>query len=149
MTGGKSRLLNALRLWTELRRVAREVAAAERDLAAPLGLSLVQGQALLHLADAGPLAMQDFADRLCIAPSTATRLADQLEHKGWAERRADPEDRRRTELALAEAGYAIVDDLVDRGVARTRGLLRAVDDPVGVAEDLEALARALREERAR
>ncbi len=144
-----SRLLNALKLWTQLHRLAREVSAAERELASPLGLSLVQGQALLALADGGALTMQEFADRLCIAPSTATRLADQLEQKGWAARRADAGDRRRTELTLAPAGEEIVDGLVDRGVARTLGLLRSLPDPDTTAHELEILAGRLRELRGR
>ena len=144
-----SRLLNALKLWTQLHRLAREVSAAERELASPLGLSLVQGQALLALADGGALSMQEFAERLCIAPSTATRLADQLEQKGWASRRLDAGDRRRTELALAPAGERVVDGLVDRGVSRTLGLLRSLQDPDATARELEVLARGLRDLRAR
>lgn len=143
MPSPNSSFLTTLRLWTTLRRTARELAAAERDLAAPLGLSLVQGQALLVLADAGPLTMQDFADRLCIAPSTATRLADQIEEKGWATRRVDPDDRRRNVLDLAEPGLELVDALTDLGLERTRALTRSLDDPTNVQHTLDHLVQAV------
>ena len=149
MSSSNSHLLATLRLWTALRGLARSFAAAERDLATPLGLSLVQGQALLALADGGPLVMQDFADRLCIAPSTATRLADQLEAKGWAAREVDPDDRRRTVLTLAPDGERIVDDLIDGGVSRTRALLRALDDPDRMVRELGGIVEALRDGRGR
>lgn len=149
MSTTNSRLLTALRLWTSLRRAARELAAAERDLAAPLGLSLVQGQALLVLAESGPVTMQDFADRLCIAPSTATRLADQIEEKGWARRETDPDDRRRNVLELAEPGLELVDGLTELGLQRTQALARKTADPLGLAESLDRLADDLREVRGR
>ena len=147
MSSSNSHLLATLRLWTALRGLARSFAAAERDLATPLGLSLVQGQALLALADSGPLTMQEFADRLCIAPSTATRLGDQLESHGWARRAVDPGDRRRNVIELDEPGLQLVDDLVDRGLARTRPLARDLEDPVALADLLDGLARGLRDGR--
>ena len=148
MPGPRPTLLETLRLWTSLRQLSRELAAAERDLAAPLGLSLVQGQALLSLADAGPLTMQEFADRLCIAPSTATRLADQIEEKGWARRAADPTDRRRNVIELAPGGHELVDGLTERGLARTRALARGMDGAEGLADRLDTLADGLRDGRA-
>jgi len=143
MARPNSSLLKTLRLWTSLRRTARELAAAERDLASPLGLSLVQGQALMVLADSGPLTMHDFADCLCIAPSTATRLADQIEEKGWATRTVDPTDRRRNMLELAEPGLQLVDELTDLGLARARTLSRQLHDPSAVSACLDDLVDAV------
>lgn len=48
--------------------------------------------------------LKDLADRLRIAPRSATEVVDQLEDKGLLARTSDPSDRRATLIALTEAG---------------------------------------------
>lgn len=48
--------------------------------------------------------LKDLADRLHIAPRSATEVVDQLEDKGLLARTSDPSDRRATLIALTEAG---------------------------------------------
>ena len=54
--------------------------------------------------DSGGLRLKELADRLRIAPRSATEVVDQLEGKGLVERRPDPADRRATRVFLTAAG---------------------------------------------
>ncbi|MCQ1948699.1 MarR family transcriptional regulator [Arthrobacter sp. zg-Y859] len=61
-------------------------------------------------ADAGRepgLRLKELAERLRIAPRSATEVVDQLTAKGLVERRAHPSDRRATLLTLTEAGEGL------------------------------------------
>ncbi|MCQ1986070.1 MarR family winged helix-turn-helix transcriptional regulator [Arthrobacter sp. zg-Y844] len=50
------------------------------------------------------LRLKELAERLRIAPRSATEVVDQLTAKGLVERRAHPTDRRATLLTLTQAG---------------------------------------------
>ncbi|GAA3691181.1 hypothetical protein GCM10023081_30760 [Arthrobacter ginkgonis] len=52
----------------------------------------------------GGLRLKELAERLRIAPRSATEVVDQLEAKGLVERRPDPADRRATRVFLTAAG---------------------------------------------
>ena len=49
--------------------------------------------------------MQVLSNGLCIAPSTATRLVEQMEKESWVARAGDPEDRRRVLIHLLPRGH--------------------------------------------
>ncbi|GER24251.1 MarR family transcriptional regulator [Zafaria cholistanensis] len=86
----------------------------------PWGLTPHQWRALqaaghhdTGLHDAGPhdagnpgggLRLKELAERLRIAPRSATEVVDQLEAKGLVVRRPDPADRRATHVFLTPAG---------------------------------------------
>lgn len=53
------------------------------------------------------LRLKDIAERLRIAPRSATEVIDQLEAKGLVERRPDPADRRATRISLTPDGLAL------------------------------------------
>ena len=53
------------------------------------------------------LRLKELAERLHIAPRSATEVVDQLAAKGLVERCAHPTDRRATLLSLTEAGEAL------------------------------------------
>lgn len=57
------------------------------------------------------LRLKDIADRLRIAPRSATEVIDQLEAKGLVERRPDPADRRATRISLSEAGVGLREEV--------------------------------------
>ena len=63
-----------------------------------------QGRALRIVAESGPLRLRDLADRLRIAPRSATEVADALEQRGLVSRAPDPDDRRAVRLAVTSAG---------------------------------------------
>lgn len=89
---------------------------------APLGLTPHQSRALFAVARAQEPAgeagadgadgvdgvrLKDLAERLRIAPRSATEVVDQLAVKGLVERTADPADRRATRIVLTEAGIEL------------------------------------------
>jgi len=51
--------------------------------------------------------MKDIVTNMAVANSTPTRIIDRLVSNGLAERRSDPEDRRRVIVALTDMGIAI------------------------------------------
>jgi DNA-binding MarR family transcriptional regulator len=55
-------------------------------------------------AGTGGLRLKDLAERLRIAPRSATEVVDQLESKGLVRRDADPGDRRATLVVATPAG---------------------------------------------
>ena len=54
-----------------------------------------------------PPRLSDVADRLRVAPRTATEVVDALEHRGRVERVPDPEDRRATRLRTTPDGHRL------------------------------------------
>ncbi|ALE07358.1 hypothetical protein AL755_20825 [Arthrobacter sp. ERGS1:01] len=57
-----------------------------------------------NLSDGGGLRLKDLADRLRIAPRSATEVVDQLEAKGLVRREPDPTDRRATLVRATAEG---------------------------------------------
>ncbi|MDI3331663.1 MAG: MarR family winged helix-turn-helix transcriptional regulator [Micrococcus sp.] len=53
------------------------------------------------------LRLKDLAERLRIAPRSATEVVDQLQDRGLVERRPDPADRRATRIVLTEDGARV------------------------------------------
>lgn len=58
-------------------------------------------------AEPQALRLNELADRLRIAPRSATEVVDQLEVKQLVTRRADPRDRRATQVVLTAQGTAL------------------------------------------
>lgn len=69
-----------------------------------LDLAPHQGRALMIVAESGPLRLSELAERLRIAPRSATEVADALQERGLVTRSADPSDRRAVLLSVTEAG---------------------------------------------
>jgi DNA-binding MarR family transcriptional regulator len=70
-----------------------------------LDVSFIRVKALREL-EAAPLSMRELADRLAIDAPYTTVIVDDLERRGWAERRANPTDRRSKLVALTASGLA-------------------------------------------
>lgn len=81
----------------------------------PYGITPGQGRALRTLAHApgcelpDAMRLSDLADKLHIAPRSATTVVDALEEAGLVERSPDPADRRAVRILLTEAGRAAVE----------------------------------------
>lgn len=69
-----------------------------------LDLAPHQGRALRIIDTTGPLRLSALAERLRIAPRSATEVADALQDRGLIERRRDPADRRAVLLSVTSAG---------------------------------------------
>lgn len=88
------------------------------------------------------LRLKDLAERLRIAPRSATEVVDQLEAKGLLARTADPADRRATLLAATKAGQELFDGVSEgrRGKSTEYFARLNQDDRTELARILSALA---------
>ena len=103
-------------------------------------VSLAQLRVLVLVDARGELAMGDLAELLAVNPSTATRVCDVLEDKGFVVRAQDEANRRVVRVTLTRAGRS----LVQRTLRRRRKLLDAALGRMS-AESQQRLARSLAE----
>ncbi|MES2639470.1 MAG: MarR family transcriptional regulator [Myxococcota bacterium] len=98
-------------LWrhlTTLRHLLVDEMQAGLSATAALDLSVPQSIALFRIADAGPLTISALQTHLGRSQSATSHLVSQLEHRGLVERGIDPEDRRRTAVALSAGGKELL-----------------------------------------
>lgn len=69
-----------------------------------LGMRLRQYQLLYALNESAPMRQQDLCERLWLDPNNCVLLLNEVEALGWAERRRDPEDRRRHVVDITPEG---------------------------------------------
>ncbi len=116
--------------------LARVTRGARRELALPVGASSLA--ALATVADRGPLRLGDLARVEGVTPATLSRIVAVLEEGGYAERTADPTDRRSSWLMVTPAGLELL-----AGVRRNRAeVIAARVDRLTTAQRA-ALAAAL------
>lgn len=102
---------------------------------------------ILKLAGAGGERSARLAERLAVAKPTLTATADGLVAAGYAQREAEPGDRRVVRLCLTTAGHAALDH-ADAAYARWLGpLLGATGDRSEMLQALQALDAAMDERR--
>jgi DNA-binding MarR family transcriptional regulator len=99
-----------------LMRVARTQRRRFREVLAPWDLSPHQARALLVICERDGVRLTDLAERLRIAPRSATEVADGLQERGLVERSPDPGDRRAVLLRPTDEGRRIHREI---GAART------------------------------
>jgi DNA-binding MarR family transcriptional regulator len=95
-------LMRLRRLWTAPRTQAGMRAGDE-----PVELSTVLVVDALARGPEQHLGVADVAERLDVTPSTASRLVDRAVAAGMVERRVAPDDARRADLLLTDAGSAL------------------------------------------
>ena len=69
-----------------------------------LGMRLKQFIALTHLAHTPGVSQRQLGEALHLDPNNTVLMLNDLEAEGWAERRRDPEDRRRHTVELTAGG---------------------------------------------
>lgn len=87
-----------------LRAVVRAGGLLDAHDHAGVRVSLSEAFALGELADAGALSQRELAERLGLEKSTVSRLAANLERRGWLTRERDPGNRRYYRLRLTAQG---------------------------------------------
>jgi DNA-binding MarR family transcriptional regulator len=90
------------------------------------GLRLIHHGVLTALDDFGPLAQQQLADSLDHDKSHLVRYIDHLERHGLLTRVQDPADRRRNQVAITDAGRALLRELLAAERRSQRGFLDAL-----------------------
>ena len=98
----------------------------DRDQICCFDVSVPQCYGLDAVVREGPLTLGELANRLYLEKSTASRVVDALERKGYVTRSPHPGDRRALQLKVTPAGRRLVE--------RIRASL--VEDARAVLEDL-------------
>jgi DNA-binding MarR family transcriptional regulator len=120
--------------WNGQRIAAKFAAALE-----PLGLRPPHfGVLQLIAADPGR-AQQELVDRSMIDPSSMVKVIDELESLGLAERRVDPNDRRKRAVHLTPAGAQMLDRARAVAIATADDVLAPLSPP-----ERDTLRRLLR-----
>ena len=96
--------MNAENLAEAFWAVSRRLRQHTRAALEPWDLSPSLARALNVLAHEGDLRPGTLAEHLHIAPRTATEVVDDLQRRGLAERRPDPDDRRAVLVTLTAEG---------------------------------------------
>jgi DNA-binding MarR family transcriptional regulator len=136
----------------ELRRLMRRVLRGLRSRHGPLHRRGGRRETGLvaYLAQEGPTSVSDLATALGVSLPAASTITRALEEQGLVERREDPDDRRRTLVALNEKTAGEVRawlEAHDRPFAKTLDALTP-DERAAFLKGLGVLAEALLEESA-
>jgi DNA-binding MarR family transcriptional regulator len=103
------------------------------ELLRPLGI-VVRHFGLMSLLDAhGPSSQQALAQRLSVSPAMITQIVDEVEARGLAERRRNPDDRRSYLVSLTPEGQRTL--TAARRVAKT--VAGEIADAIGEDGDRE------------
>jgi DNA-binding MarR family transcriptional regulator len=110
-------------------------------------LSVTQCYAIETLLVHGPLTLNGLAAELYIDKSTASRVVDALERKGYVRRSVDPEDGRALQLGVTEKGRKLHSRIETDLVDGMKALLGDIDRDVRQATTrlVARLARSAKE----
>src|SRR3954471_22623516 len=75
----------------------------------PFGIRPRHVAALIELRDHGELSQQSLCGRLHVDPTNLVAILNELEQRGLATRRRDPEDRRRHLVEVSKRGIAVIE----------------------------------------
>jgi DNA-binding MarR family transcriptional regulator len=75
----------------------------------PYGIRPRDVAALIELRDHGELTQQSLCGRLHLDPTNLVAILNELEARGYATRRRDPEDRRRHLVEVSKKGIAVIE----------------------------------------
>jgi MarR family transcriptional regulator, lower aerobic nicotinate degradation pathway regulator len=75
----------------------------------PYGVRPRHVAALIELRDRGQLTQQSLCGQLHLDPTNLVTILNELEERGYATRRRDPEDRRRHLVEVSKKGLAVID----------------------------------------
>ncbi|WP_211335542.1 MarR family winged helix-turn-helix transcriptional regulator [Lentzea flaviverrucosa] len=129
-----------------LMHLGRDVDARLRRQLSAYGLTPRHGYTLSHLCENGPTSQQSLLDVLDVDPSVLVAILNDLENAGLAERKRDPEDRRRHIVEMSEQGRSaltamegtidtiereLLADLSPADADQLRSLLAKVRSPAG------------------
>ena len=92
------------------------------------GLRIPEWHVFACLYDQDGLMTTKLAEYALIEQSRLTRILDQMDQKGWIERRIDPKDRRRVRVYLTEMGTGLAKTLVAEAKTHEAKLLSILKD---------------------
>ena len=130
--------------------VIREMGVLRPDQVLPgWSLSLSEIYALNILAEQAPISQQELGAALLLEKSTVTRLAQQLERRGWVERTRDRDDNRLRMLRLSPLGARMTNEIQQHMHERHAELFNQLssEEQEALLHGLSALRRVMRESR--
>jgi DNA-binding MarR family transcriptional regulator len=95
----------------EFLRVARRLRRKTMDHIRPLGLNPHQSRALRVIGEHGPLRPSELAERLAIAPRSASDALTGLLAGGWIERTPDTDDGRAYHVSATPLGRELLEQV--------------------------------------
>src|SRR3954470_22744548 len=104
----------------------------------PFGIRPRHVAALIELRDRGELTQQSLCGQLHLDPTNLVAILNELEDRGYATRRRDPEDRRRHIVQVTAKGLKVIDKVSE--------VMSSVDDDLMAGFDAgerEQVARLL------
>jgi DNA-binding MarR family transcriptional regulator len=107
-------------------------------------VSVTQCYALRELVRKGPLALSQLASELYLHGSTASRVVDSLEKKGYVTRAQDPEDGRAIKLGVTKTGRGLYGE-IEEDLLREQRVLLAEFEPEIRQATARLIARLARE----
>jgi DNA-binding MarR family transcriptional regulator len=107
----------------------------------PFGIRPRHVAALIELRDRGELTQQSLCGRLHLDPTNLVAVLNELELRGYATRRRDPEDRRRHLVEVSKRGIAVIDKISEAMDGVEADLLDGLDP--GEREQLEGLLTSI------
>src|SRR4051794_13542544 len=75
----------------------------------PFGVRPRDVAALIELRDSGELTQQSLCGQLHLDPTNLVSILNDLEERGYATRRRDPQDRRRHLVEVSKKGIAVIE----------------------------------------
>jgi len=79
----------------------------------PYGVRPRHVAALIELRDRGELTQQSLCGQLHLDPTNLVTILNELEERGYATRRRDPQDRRRHLVEVSKQGIGVVDKVTE------------------------------------
>jgi DNA-binding MarR family transcriptional regulator len=107
----------------------------------PFGVRPRHVAALIELRDHGELTQQSLCARLHIDPTNLVAILNELEQRGLATRRRDPEDRRRHIVEVSKSGVAVIEKVSEVMDGVENELLEGLEP--GEREQLEGLLTSI------
>src|SRR5438132_6317135 len=107
----------------------------------PFGIRPRHVAALIELRDRGELTQQSLCGQLHLDPTNLVAILNELEERGYATRRRDPEDRRRHLVEVSKKGIAVIEKVSEVMDGVEVDLLDGLEPPE--REQLEGLLTSI------
>ena len=131
-------------LYEALNQLVRVYQFRDRDRICCYDVSVTQCYAVETLIKQGALRLQVLAEEMFLDKSTASRVIDALERKGYVSRVEDDEDRRAVKIQATQAGRELYEKIRGDLIAEERAMIEnlSVEARQGALSVLRQITRA-------
>ncbi|MEB3438080.1 MarR family transcriptional regulator [Pseudomonas sp. A2] len=131
-------------LYEALNQLVRVYQFRDRDRICCYDVSVTQCYAVETLVKQGALRLQVLAEEMFLDKSTASRVIDALERKGYVSRVEDDQDRRAVKIQATQAGRELYEKIRGDLIAEERAMIEnlSVEARQGALSILKQITRA-------